>query len=371
MDVKKILLITNAFYPEISPRSFRASELAKELARQGHEVTVLTHPRDGAKSFCDNNNIQFKSLGMLTWFVPTLKGSGVVLLFYRIILRLSVLLFEYPNLQIVFLAKKALKNEKDYDALISIAVPYPIHWGVARVRTKKNPIAKYWIADCGDPYMGQENDTFKPPFYFGWVEKWFSRKADFLTVPTNDSIKGYYPEFHSKIKVIPQGFRFEDVKLYEGQLSNNKVIFGYAGMFIPGRRDPSEFLQFLNSLDDSISFEFHIYTLTPKFVEPFVLESNGRIILKEVLPREDLLYELSKMNFMVNFENVGSTQTPSKLIDYLIIDKPVLSVAFGNLKKEELLDFLRGNYESKMILPNKENYRIERVANQFISLMSS
>ena len=42
----KILIITQAFYPGISPRSFRATELAKELARQGDDVTVYAELRD-------------------------------------------------------------------------------------------------------------------------------------------------------------------------------------------------------------------------------------------------------------------------------------------------------------------------------------
>jgi len=36
----KILIVSNAFYPEISPRSFRTTELAKELSRQGHKDTL-------------------------------------------------------------------------------------------------------------------------------------------------------------------------------------------------------------------------------------------------------------------------------------------------------------------------------------------
>ena len=43
---KKILIISKGFYPENSPRSFRATELAKEFAIQGYEVTVLTHRRN-------------------------------------------------------------------------------------------------------------------------------------------------------------------------------------------------------------------------------------------------------------------------------------------------------------------------------------
>ena len=363
---KKILVVTNGFYPENSPRSFRATELAKELARKGHQVTVITHPRPGVDAFCNQNGIRFKSLGNLTWAEPTIKGRGIVRLFWRILVRMSVLLLEYPKIQLVFLVKKALKTERGYDALISVAVPYPIHWGVASIWSKK--IAKVWIADCGDPYMGQENDSFKPLFYFGWVEKWFCKKVDYLTVPTENSIGGYYSQFHPKIKVIPQGFRFEDIQLYQGEKDNSKLIFGYAGMFIPGRRDPSEFLQFLNSLSSAIPFEFHIYTTTPQFVLPYI-KNTTRIVLKDLVPREKLLYELSKMNFLVNFENVGNTQTPSKLIDYLIVDKPVLSIKYGQLNEAVVAAFLKNDYTSQMVLPDKNNYRIENVAAKFVALI--
>ena len=369
MNSKKILIVSNGFYPEISPRSFRATELAKELVRKGHEVTVCTHFRDEFEAFAKEHNFRTIELGTITWTKPVVKGAGINFLIRRIVARFTTLLLEYPAIQLVPLIKKALKNEKGYDALISIAVPYPIHWGVARIWDKKNPIAKIWIADCGDPYMGNENDTFKPPFYFGWIEKGFCRKANFITIPTSKSIAGYYPEFHDKIKVIPQGFRFEDVSLFKGALPNDKVIFAYAGMFIPKRRDPSEFLQFLNSLDESIPFEFHIYTTTPQLVEPFLEKSKGRIILKDIVPRATVLYELSKMHFVVNFENGGGSETPSKLIDYLIIDKAVLSVTFGNFKPNVFKEFLDGNYKNKMILPDKKNYRIESVAQQFLDLL--
>lgn len=39
---RKILIISRSFYPMNSPRSFRTTELAKEFARQGHEVRALT-----------------------------------------------------------------------------------------------------------------------------------------------------------------------------------------------------------------------------------------------------------------------------------------------------------------------------------------
>ena len=366
---KKILIVSASFYPQNSPRSFRTTELTKEFARQGHQVTVITPRVKEHRDLEQEHEVQIKDLGPLKWKSIDLKGSGLNLLFRRAFIRISNLLFEYPHIELVGMVKRALKGEQNYDALISIAVPYPVHWGVASIwskDSKKNP-ARVWIADCGDPYMGQENDTFKKPFYFRYIEKWFMRKTDYITVPTHGSIQGYYPEFLAKIKVIPQGFRFEAIQKYQGKKIKPYPVFAYAGMFIPGRRDPSEFLNYLCSLN--LEYEFHIYTRSTQLVEPFLKRSNGRIQIKELLPRENLLYELSKMDFMVNFENAGSKQTPSKLIDYTIIEKPILSIETGNLNIDVIDEFIIGNYKKAKIIEDPDQYRIENVCREFLSLI--
>ncbi len=367
MHKKKILIICKAFYPENSPRSFRATELTKEFARQGHNVTVIT-PRD------DSVHIEFenkygdviKDLGKPKFPAISLKGNGIVKLFFRGLRRFANLLFEYPDIELMWLVKKALKTESGYDLLISIAVPHPIHWGVAWARSEKHRIAKTWVADCGDPYYGQENDSFKVPFYFKYVEKWFCRKTDYLTVPTEGAINGYFPEFHYKIKVIPQGFKFEDYQFENNTEKNTKTMFAYAGMFIPGRRDPREFIEYILRVD--IDFEFHIYTSTKQLVARYGENSNGRIKVYDVIPREELLKRLSEMDFVVNFENVGNKQTPSKLIDYALIKKPILSIKTGNLDRENVDKFLKGDYSGQYIVENIEQYRIENVCNKFLEL---
>ncbi len=367
--MKKILIVSRSFYPENSPRSFRTTELAKEFVRQGSLVTVLTPRSKEHQKFEQNYGVKVKDLGQPKWKPVKLKGSGISFLIRRAIKRFSGLLFEYPNIELMGMVKNALQKENGYDVLISIAVPYPVHWGVAKIwskNSKKNP-AKKWIADCGDPFMGQENDSFKRPFYFSRVEKWFMRKADYITVPTKGAIQAYYPEFHSKIKVISQGFRFEDIKIYQGEKQNSYPVFAYAGMFIQGRRDPSEFLNYLCSL--KLDFEFHVYTKSIHMVEPYIKKSKGRIQIKSFLPRKDLLFELSKMDFMVNFENAGSKQTPSKLIDYVIIDKPILSITTGDLNEKTIDEFLNGNYSNAKLIDDPKQYRIENVYKKFYELI--
>lgn len=366
MDKKKILIVSRSFYPENSPRAFRTTELVKEFCRQGHQVKLVTFWRPELQALQDEFGFEWAPLAPMSWPRPQVRGTGLRRLFTRLLTRFSKLLLEYPDIQLVRLVSKALQKESGYDLLISIAVPHPVHWGVAKARTTKHPIATIWVADCGDPYMGRENDSFKSVFYFKYVEKWFCRKADYITVPTVGSIAGYYPEFHHKIKVIPQGFKFEEVKIKQQPIINKVPTFGYGGMFIQGRRDPTAFLTYLNSLTE-FDFLFHIYTKTPELVKPFVQKSNGKILLHKPITREELLFEFSGYDFVVNFENFGEKQTPSKLIDYAIIKKPILSIKTGQLNEAVVTDFLQGNYANSVQV-TAEEYRIENIVAKFLTV---
>ena len=364
---KKILIVSRSFYPQNSPRSFRTTELAKEFARQGHKVTVLTPKNQEAHpAFEKEHGLTIKDLGQPRWKEVKIKGSGPVRIFRRLIKRFTNLLFQYPNIELMGMVQKSLENESDYDLMISIATPHPVHWGVAKARKANQIIAKTWVADCGDPFMGQENDSFKYPFYFKYVEKWFCRKADFITVPVEGAIDAYYPEFRSKIKVIPQGFRFDDIPLPKHPIKNAKPVFGYGGVFIPGRRDPSELLEYLVTTNKD--FEFHVFTNTRHQVQPYAKASTGRIILHEPIDRTELLMRLSKMNFVAIFENVGTKQTPSKLIDYAIIKRPVLSIKTGTLDAVTVDQFLDGNYQNQLVIKDPDQYRIENVVARFLQL---
>ena len=175
MKPKEVLIITNGFYPEQTPRAFRATELAKELCRQGHRVTVMAPHKENIQTILEEYPIEYINLGRLKWNIFNFKNLGKVgALYNTAVNRLLPLLFEFPSIELFFLVKRKLKLIKNrYDLLISIAVPYPIHWGVASMWSDNIDVnvAKTWIADCGDPYFFQENDTFKRPIYFKWIDR--------------------------------------------------------------------------------------------------------------------------------------------------------------------------------------------------------
>lgn len=251
--------------------------------------------------------------------------------------------------------------------LVSIAVPYPIHWGVAWARSKKHPIAKTWVADCGDPFMGQENDSFNKPFYFRFVEKWFCRKADFLAVPFEGAKKAYYKEFQHKIRVIPQGFLFpEDIETEKN--NNNTVTFAYSGNIGSYRHYASDFLKYLNTIDTS--FKFLIYTKEEEFYHQYLTKKTlSKCEINDYIPRMDLLSRLSAVDFLVHFPYENKSQKSLKLIDYNFLKKPILSYTAGQKSKRVLFEFLNFDYQEKMPKENIDNYRIENVVGKFLELV--
>ena len=364
---RNILLVSNGFYPEISPRSYRVTELAKEFCRQGHSVTVVCKYRDhDYTDFLEEYPIKLKM-----WKKPIFKpvpssSNRIFSIIYGIMARLLLMFFEYPTIEDMFRTRKMLKSEGGYDMLISFAVPHPIHWGVAWARKRKNRIADVWVADCGDPYMGDVLDTFRKLFYFGYFEKWFGKKAEYISIPIESAVNAYYPEFQDKIKIIPQGFQFNLNHSDNGKTYNEIPTFAYAGGFIKGVRDPEPLLKYLSTLDKP--FKFLVYTNMPDVLEDYKESLKDKLVISGYIPRAELMKVLVKMDFLINFDNNTVLNSPSKLIDYAIVNRPVLNIS-QNFDSKHVLQFIEGDYANKLELPDPEQYHISNVSKKFIELI--
>ena len=370
----KVLIISGDFYPVNSPRSFRTTELAKELSRQGNEVTLMYSVKDESSiEFCQQNNIHLIDLGPLKWRSFLNSNNKIINIVIRIINRLLLQLFEYPSIELMFRVRKALsKITAKYDLLITIAVPHTIHWGVSLIGSKRRNLASCWVADCGDPFMGDRNDSFNKLFYFAWFEHKWCKRADFITIPKIEMKKNFYPKYHDKFVEIPQGFNFNETKKLIKPYSGNKIpTFAYAGAFIQGRggRDPRPLLDFLLSTNEQ--FSFVIYTRNRSLLSKYIEKADPRLQIYDVIPRSSLLQELSNMDFLINIAYDPESQLPSKLIDYALVGRPILNIYNDKLDeklKADLLDFLKGNYSNKLKIDGIDKYNIEAVAKKFLEL---
>jgi len=351
-------------YPFQSPRSYRTTELAVELAKN-HNVTLVANcsPEEYSKwSLFDRINL--KAFSRLSFIKKHSNKKEKYSLIEKVLLKLFRKRAMYPNIEFLWKIPQTLKDLSNFDVLISIAAPHAIHWGCYRAIRNNPELAKVWIADCGDPFM--MNVLENPPSYFGKLEKQFMERADFVTIPIEKARSSYYPEFHNKIHVIPQGFNFSDTKVFEGEIHHAVPTFAYAGVFYPGIRDPKLFLEYLCTIKSD--FKFIIYTKDDSLIKDYYGRLDGKIDVREYIPRNELIYELSKMDFLINFENKESSQSPSKLIDYGLTKRPILSMQFDISNSSDFDQFLNKNYTNSLEI-NIDQYNIENVANKFIELI--
>lgn len=362
MRDKKILIISKMFFPELSPRAFRTTELAKELARIGFDVTVYSYLGDyDYTSFKKQHNIRIESIGKSKILNNNSSNKTFILRAFYFFLKKII---EYPDIKLVFNSYKILKKEKKINLLITIGAPHSIHWGVAFAKKiLKNKFPKKWIADCGDPYMG--NPINVPFFYFQYLENFFCQKADFITVPILDAVNAYNEKYRNKIKVIPQGFNLSEIDLINHN-GNDVLNFAYAGSVYKESRDPRPFLDFLIDYDGE--FKFVVYTNNYTFFKPYKDVLKEKLILKEFIPRLDLLERLQEMDFVINFENSTSLQLPSKLIDYALINLPILSINTLEMDLNNIKKFMNKDYTNRLVIKNIEKYDIKNVVKQFLNI---
>lgn len=359
----KILIVSGAFFPEDSPRSFRTTELSKELSRLGHDVTVYIPDYDYDYSRFDKEcPMRINSYKR----IPQRRVFLGVSIIDRIIFHYENWLIDIPSLKNMGVVEKTLRTEKGYDLLITIAVPHFIHWAVGKLYDKGCRLAKTWVADCGDSFMLNKTVSHRPPFWFKSLEKRWCQACDHISVPLESEKENYYPEFKEKIRVIPQGFNFEDVSGEVLEPHNTIVTFAYAGSFIPKVRDPRPLLDFLKTIDNS--FKLIIYTSNTTLVEPYRNAFGERLEIKKPIPRLDLIRQLRNCDFVLNIDNGAAKGMPSKLIDYALVGRPILSITSSNIDKNKIKEFLSRDYSGKYIVDNIEKYNIHNVAKQFLDL---
>lgn len=364
--MKNILIICKDIYPIQSPRSFRAGELVKELAKRGFSVKVVCSlSEENFKLFKQEfSKVEAENLGLPSNILDNIFFKKITLI-KRILNKYLYHFLQYPNIGLLFRVNRYLKNTNDkIDLMITIAYPYPIHWGAAIARkSAKKKFPTKWIADCGDPFMG--NSIINPPFYFGFLEKLFCRMVDKIAIPVEIARQGYYKEFHEKIEIIPQGFDFStiDKGVY---IKNSLPTFLYAGIFYKGSRDPRPFLDYL--IEIKSDFRFVIYTSEDSLIHKYKEILGNKLVINPSIARIDLLKKMSVVDFLINIENESENQTPSKLIDYSLSGRPILSLSMHNIDRKKFNDFLNGIYFGEFEIQDLEIYNIVNVVDKFVEI---
>lgn len=359
----KILIISQNTWPKQGPRAFRTQELSEELVRKGHDVTLYTvHGDIDYSKYEKRTGVKMRDISPRNP-IPANDGKNRYEFLSKFLFHFFHRYLLYPEIEFHFNVDTIIQKEKEIDLLITIAYPHSIHSGAAQSK-KKHPelFPKMWIADCGDPFF--LSPFVKAPKYMEKYERQWCEMCDFIAVPTEGSKEGYFPEYRDKIRVIPQGFDFSKTPVAEYK-KNDVPTFVFCGSVYPGERDVRSFMDFLLSWNHPYKFKLLMFSSLDAHYEN---DSNHQIEYIIGKGRNEIIWECSKADFLINVTNPNSVQTPSKLIDYGISGRPVLDISNDFCERKEFESFCNGDYSQQHILPDLDMYRIENVANQFIEL---
>ena len=363
----KILMIAQWTIPGQNARANRTWQLSRQLARLGHDVTLyaLTGTTYDYGKVLEETGLKVKNLGVSHLGCVDSEGrshENIVTKCIRKAVRAPEL---FPGIDLYPMVRRVFESEGDFDLLITIAAPHTIHWATAKYIDRSK--VRTWIADCGDPFMGNPVPSLKHYRFLEKRERAWCSACDFITVPIEEAREAYYPEYRDKIRVIPQGFDFEEFQL-PGYQPNPTPSFSFAGMTYKGLRDPSAFLDYLAETPED--FRFEVYTRNASPFLPWRNSLKGRMEIHGSIPRAELIPRLASMDFLLNIRNASAVQQPSKLIDYAIAKRPVLDISseFTDTERKTFHAFLKGDYSGALAIGDTSKFRIENVANEFLAL---
>jgi hypothetical protein len=384
----KIILLSYFFEPEITPRAFRAGELAKEFSRQKHQVKVYVPDNHFVYSADEwqNENLSIikvksgfflnknakKHLGNSRYSNTTKKNRNLALRYSIIFVIKKIFHFFYLGGKsfefAITLALALKKNKEKNDILISIGLPISVHLSVAIIRFFKHEIAGKYIADYGDPFSS--NKGLAAGGMEAYYEKFILHYFDFITIPTEKAINSFKKfKTGNRIQVIPQGMNFSDIKIAE-YVKGPVPKFAYAGVFYKIIRNPNTFFEYLIGMKED--FLFVLFTDLKgeeniACIDPYLKRLAKKIVLNDLLPRNQCISELSKYDFLINIGNTSAEQVPSKLIDYSLTRRPILTFKADAFNPKDFEDFVSGNYKNQTTI-DISNFDIRKVASRFIEL---
>tara|TARA_Y100000748_G_scaffold303696_1_gene309723 strand:- start:737 stop:1921 length:1185 start_codon:yes stop_codon:yes gene_type:complete len=255
---------------------------------------------------------------------------------------------QYNNL-IQFLTK--FINENNINTIISSSPPHSIHKIVLKL--KKTRKFK-WILDFRDPYLNWDillsmNPTFISKWIHSSFQKYFLKSSDYVIV-TNSNLKKEFSKVinKEKIELIHNGSNINP-----SSYQTKKFIISYFGL-INKFRDPKVLIDVIDELlsennEIKEKFEFHVYgNIQPSTINYLKLKKNliKSLKINSFISFKKLQNRLDSSSVLLLLLNNNETQntTPYKIFDYLVSERPILTLSnFKNPDVEYLLKKYKRN----------------------------
>jgi len=332
----KVLLVSQYFYPE----NFKSNDIARELIKRGHEVTVLTglpnYPEGKiykSYGFLKKTRENYQGINVIrTWLIPRGKGGGV-----RLLLNYFSWAF-FASIRAFFLS-----FQKKFDVIL-VHEPSPITQGFPAIVVKK--IQKiplhFWVLD-----LWPESLTSAGGIHNKYILSFFTNMVKYIYTNSDKiliSSKGF------AASILEKG-NYADKLIYFPNWAENAISDGSSDYPIPNlpqgfkivfagnigvSQDVDSIIKAALILKEKIDIHFIFIGdgRSKKQLEDFVFENNLNQTV-HFLGRFPIDAMKSFFNFadvlLVSLKNelIFNVTVPAKLQAYLCTKKPILGMLNG------------------------------------------
>jgi hypothetical protein len=362
----KILIVSYAYFPEMSPRAFRWTALAEQLAYLGHSVEVICASGVGQATHECVSGVEIHRTGsnarevVKRWLrleatvTPTSTSTKVgapastrskIGSLIKSAYRHTVRQILWPDFAAFWYfsalksAHKAIKKGRP-DVVVTVSLPYTGHLvGLAL----KRRYAVRWVVDIGDPFSFMSETPLNNAALFQSLnfrsESSVLHMADAIAVTTEGTRGEYLKCFPGlgpeKIVVIPP--LFSPTKNEEASVpffgDSKKIRLIFAGTLYRAIRNPQALLELFRSLlltPLGPKLELHFFGVVndckPCF-DSFGDLVGTKIFLHGLVSRAKAVQAMKEATVLVNLGNSTAYQMPSKVVEYVMLGKPVLNVS--------------------------------------------
>lgn len=350
----RLLVVTHAYAPLVSPRAFRWTALCEEFARQGHRVTVVAGPAPNAPTYETRNGVVIhrvaeRGLGALRARasaahaaatpvgMPSLKQRALSVL--KAVYHHTWRRLYWPDYAALWVrpatrvAENLLQHDA-FDALITVSLPFSGH--VVGLRLKKKHPTLPWMADIGDPFSFMDSTPVNNTALWGGrnraADAAVCAAATVLSVTTDGTRDEYarrFPRGADKIHVLPPLLSLPEQATASPYAPGVKHLV-YMGTLYRHLRSPEPLLALLKALGTSAGpLAWHFVGSENDAAACFTpyADLQGTLVHRHGLqPRAAAAAYLAHADVLVNIGNDTTYQLPSKVVEYLAMGKPIVNL---------------------------------------------
>jgi glycosyltransferase involved in cell wall biosynthesis len=349
----KLLVITYSYPPDLTPRAFRWSAIAAQLARRGHQMDVLCaavadRAAGGDPAGLAVHRVRDSLLNASARVTPGASAPAMragALAAVRSAPRLAARALwravywpDYACGWIVPAARAArrLCERNAYDWIISVSHPFTGH--VVGLRAKRHLSGARWLVDVGDPFhLMKEPALNNRLLYSGLnraIEQRVVSRADAVSVTTDEAKRLYETHFEvaaPRISVIPPLISLPGTAQPRAR-ADGTVRLVYVGTLYRRLRSPERLLALTRALAAASrrAIELHFYGSVNDcgpLLAPWLEAGPARIYAHGLVSRASVNQAMADADVLVNIGNASAAQLASKVVEYMAMGKPVLNLA--------------------------------------------